>query len=487
VFATQPTVTVTSTDVTKTYGTDATAAVAAAFVTSGFVDASLHGGAFSQDTAANALTGSVTSAGSAPAASVAGSPYPTVVSFTSPTGYAVTNNPAGQVFVSRATLTVTANNQTKVYGDTLTFAGTEFSASGLQNGETIGSVTLASLGAAPTASVAGSPYAISASNATGGTFDAGNYSIGYVNGVLTLTPRPIAVVADNQTKVYGAPDPALTFAAPGLVNGDMLAGALARAPGETVPGSPYAITQGTVTNANNPNYTIAFTPAALTITPAALAIAANDAARPYGDANPAFGATFTGLANGDTPADVTGLAFSTAATIASNVGNYAITPVGAANPNYTITFTDGTLTISPAPLSIRADDASRLFGQPNPPFSATITGFRLGQGLADLTGTLLIETPATVASPPGAYAITPSGVSSPNYAVTFLNGTLAVTSVTAVPTAAPAPDTARDVALARSAALPPAAGAASGCGPESERGRVREIAPGLCVQRSEPR
>ena len=37
-----------------------------------------------------------------------------------------------------------------------------------------------------TANVAGSPYAITASNATGGTFDLGNYNISYVNGQLTV-------------------------------------------------------------------------------------------------------------------------------------------------------------------------------------------------------------------------------------------------------------------------------------------------------------
>jgi hypothetical protein len=62
--------------------------------------------------------------------------------------------------VSPAALTVTANNQTKVYGQTFVFNGTEFTSAGLQNGETIGSVTLASAGAAPTATVPGSPYPI---------------------------------------------------------------------------------------------------------------------------------------------------------------------------------------------------------------------------------------------------------------------------------------------------------------------------------------
>ena len=41
-----------------------------------------------------------------------------------------------------AALAITANNASKTYGQTLTFAGTEFTSLGLQNGETIGSVTL---------------------------------------------------------------------------------------------------------------------------------------------------------------------------------------------------------------------------------------------------------------------------------------------------------------------------------------------------------
>ncbi|WP_231638309.1 YDG domain-containing protein, partial [Piscinibacter sakaiensis] len=54
-------------------------------------------------------------------------------------------------------LTVTADDASKVYGTTLTFAGTEFTSSGLVEGERIDRVTLTSAGAAPSASVAGGP------------------------------------------------------------------------------------------------------------------------------------------------------------------------------------------------------------------------------------------------------------------------------------------------------------------------------------------
>jgi len=89
--------------------------------------------------------------------------------------------------VTTAGLTLTANNATKTYGQTVNFAGNEFTSAGLQNGETVGSVTLTSAGAINTANVAGSPYSITPSAATGGTFNPANYSISYANGALTVT------------------------------------------------------------------------------------------------------------------------------------------------------------------------------------------------------------------------------------------------------------------------------------------------------------
>jgi filamentous hemagglutinin family protein len=91
--------------------------------------------------------------------------------------------------ITPAPLTITAQDVSKVYGQAPTLTG--FDASALVNGETVGSVTLTSAGQAANATVPGSPYAIVPSSATGGTFTPSNYSIGYVNGVLTVTPAPV--------------------------------------------------------------------------------------------------------------------------------------------------------------------------------------------------------------------------------------------------------------------------------------------------------
>jgi hypothetical protein len=87
--------------------------------------------------------------------------------------------------VSVKPLTITANDVSKVYGQTPALTG--FTTSTLANSETVGSVTQTSTGQTAAATVAGGPYAIVASDATGGTFTPSNYTISYVNGALTVT------------------------------------------------------------------------------------------------------------------------------------------------------------------------------------------------------------------------------------------------------------------------------------------------------------
>src|SRR5207247_907042 len=108
------------------------------------------------------------------------------------------------------------------------------------------------------------------------------------------------------------------------------------------------------------------------------------------------------------------LAFSTAATAASPVGNYAITPSGLTSSNYTITFVNGNLAVTPASLTVTANNATKVYGQPNPAFSASYSGFVNGDTSASLGGTLTFTTLATAASPVGNYGVTPGGLTSGN-------------------------------------------------------------------------
>lgn len=83
--------------------------------------------------------------------------------------------------VVAAPLTVTASYFQKFYGSKLTLGtgNTNFTASGLMNNETIGSITLTAAGGTGADDNPGM-YAITPTNATGGTFSPTNYTINYV-------------------------------------------------------------------------------------------------------------------------------------------------------------------------------------------------------------------------------------------------------------------------------------------------------------------
>ena len=131
--------------------------------------------------------------------------------------------------ITARSLVITPDAVSKDYGAAITLSATAFSTAGLglASGETLGSVTLSSAGTAATAAVQGSPYAITASNATGGTFDPANYAITYGSGLLTVRPRPVTVAANGRVLVAGNPLPALntygfSTSVDGLVGSDSL-------------------------------------------------------------------------------------------------------------------------------------------------------------------------------------------------------------------------------------------------------------------------
>ena len=111
----------------------------------------------------------------------------------------------------------------------------------------------------------------------------------------------------------------------------------------------------------------------------------------------------------------------------ADAGTYATTVAATASAQgYALQRVDGTLTVDPAPLRIVAEDARRTYGGADPAFGVRGEGFVLGQGLADLGGSLVVASDAEAASPVGRYALTPSGLASPNYAISFGSGTFTI-------------------------------------------------------------
>jgi hypothetical protein len=177
----------------------------------------------------------------------------------------VTNT--ASLVVLPAPLTITASNASKTYGATLTFAGTEFAVSGLVNGDTVTSVTLTSAGAAATAAVNGSAYAIMPSAAQPASLT-NNYLITYQNGQLTINPAGAAIVSGltANNKVYDGTTSAtlssnnVVFS--GIVNGDTVSlntnGYAANFASDGVgSGLAVAVSGLTLTGASATNYTLA--------------------------------------------------------------------------------------------------------------------------------------------------------------------------------------------------------------------------------------
>ena len=169
----------------------------------------------------------------------------------------------------------------------------------------------------------------------------------------------------------------------------------------------------------------------LTIKPAQLTLTAADASRPYAQTNPTFAGTLTGVIAGD---GITA-SYASAATSATAAGVYGPNDVNAIIPtlndpnnklsNYQVTSTNGTLTITAVPLYVIANDKTRAFGAGDPAFDAQYIGLVNGDQPNSL-GTLTCAS-ANAGASAGTYAIHCGGLTSSDYAIYFVDGTLTVT------------------------------------------------------------
>ncbi|MFM7193255.1 MAG: MBG domain-containing protein, partial [Bacteroidota bacterium] len=173
---------------------------------------------------------------------------------------------------------------------------------------------------------------------------------------LLIAPRPISILADSKSKVYGSADPLLTWriTSGNLVGTDQVSGSLVRASGQSV--GTYAINQGSLTAGSN--YLLTFSGALLTITPASLTVKANDVTI-YAGQTPVYSSTIAGFVNGDTRSGV--VSGEPTYTVSGDIrqpGTYTITP--SALPlyqptNYTVgNYLTGTLTVNIDPSTMSA-------------------------------------------------------------------------------------------------------------------------------------
>jgi hypothetical protein len=167
-------------------------------------------------------------------------------------------------------VTVTADDVTKVYGETIPSNSELTYQVSHQDGldGLIGDDTLSGeLDAEISAPDAGTYDILQ------GTLSDPKYEIvSFEKGFLTITPAPLTITAGAKSKTAGDKDPALTYTVSGsLFYGDTLTGKLARPAGETA--GTYLINQGTLSAGSN--YEITFVGAIFTINKAPVVAAAS--------------------------------------------------------------------------------------------------------------------------------------------------------------------------------------------------------------------
>jgi subtilase family serine protease len=125
--------------------------------------------------------------------------------------------------------------------------------------------------------------------------------------------------------------------------------------------------------------------------------------------------------NGDGTATLSG----TPADGTTGTYNFVITASNGTAPDATQSFT---LTISPAPLTVTAGSTTMTQGAVVPVIAPSYSGFVNGDSETSLTVVPTCSTTATSTSPDGVYPSSCSGASDPDYAVSYVNGTVSVES-----------------------------------------------------------
>jgi gliding motility-associated-like protein len=231
--------------------------------------------------------------------------------------------------------------------------------------------------------------------------------------------------------MYSQANPALTFTdvSADFVNGDNAATITAPVATTTATAASNAGTYPITVTGSTLNYNFVVTNGTLTITKAVLTATADDQSRIYGEPNPPFTITYTGFVNGESVAQIATFPTpSTTATPQTNAGSYPIDVSGGGATNYNFTYVSGKVVVNKATLTATADNKSRLFDSPNPPFTIRYSGFVNGETQAVIDTPPVASTSATTKSPVGDYGITVSSGADDNYNFIYVSGTLSVLS-----------------------------------------------------------
>lgn len=265
-----------------------------------------------------------------------------------------------------------------------------------------------------------------------------NVKVRYSNGVditveipyeYTITPAPLSLTVNNATREYGNPNPEFSSVITGFVDGEnadnqnMTVNYTCAADRQSNAGN-YRI----LASVNAPNYEVTYHYGTLVVTKAPLTLKVKNTSRLYGDENPQFELIYTGLRNNETsPTWTQAIKVATTATKKSHCGVYPITISGGVSQNYTVSeYTNGELTVSKRPLTVRALDYERSYGEANPTFKIAYDGFVNSDNESCISPKPALSCEATEESNAGTYQILVTGGKAEDYAITYQYGKLII-------------------------------------------------------------
>ena len=261
-----------------------------------------------------------------------------------------------------------------------------------------------------------------------------NYDLNYIiNGHLKIVKAPLTLTAQNACRFYYEENPRFDFLLEGVRNNDDVT-CIITAP-QFACSATLASDCGSYeiipSAATAKNYEISYKSGTLTITQAPLTLVASNISREYGEPNPILKYTANGLKGDDTVLSALNVdpIVSTTATESSNIGEYPIVISGGTSTNYYLSYRSGILTVTKAPLTVITENAERQYGESNPTFSRSYSGFKLDDTESSAFSSLpRLSCAATRTSDVGEYPIVVSGGISRNYeVVSYENGVLKIT------------------------------------------------------------
>lgn len=249
---------------------------------------------------------------------------------------------SAELTILRAPLSAKVKSISREYGNTYPAFSLDFN--GLKNGETNPSWEEAPRFS--TEANISSPigeYAITA------TAKPKNYSLTSItDGILTITPAKLKVIANSTSRMYYEENPEFTFYYSGFKNNETAS---------IVSNTPVLTTSATldsdcgnydiaISSISAPNYEVVYQNGNLTINPRTLSVTTGIYERAYGEDNPAFDLEYEGFVSGENEKDLTELPFAyTSATNTSSVGSYSIYITGGEAINYNFSYSSGKLSI----------------------------------------------------------------------------------------------------------------------------------------------